>query len=357
VRAVLEDHSYLTLTDGPGSPIYGRSMLQWEGVEHNKKSGPVVKRIRSPRAIRESIDGKVLEIARRTADDLPLGEPVDLRADYVMLVPLLVITELLDIHEAGKFRSMYDAIMKGGISSIADPSLRVAAFEALDSLREIVAPIVEERRRRPGSDMISDLATASYEGEPYPTSEIIATVAFLLTAGIETVERALTSLLRHLTLDRDEWDRLVARVDDADYVLSLSAESLRLYPPVQGTIRRATEPAELHGVTVQPDDKLIVLIASANRDEERFEDATEFRAERFLDNPDRQFTNAGDVLPFGAGRHHCAGSRLAGTEMVHSLQQLVRRAAWLEPQGPLPGGDGLLLRSPPSLPVVIHGAA
>ena len=42
--------------------------------------------------------------------------------------------------------------------------------------------------------------------------------------------------------------------------------------------------------------------------------------------------------------------------MVHSLQQLVRRAAWLEPQGPLPGGDGLLLRSPPSLPVVLHGA-
>ena len=88
--------------------------------------------------------------------------------------------------------------------------------------------------------MISDLATASYDGEPYPTSEIIATVAFLLTAGIETVERALTSLLRHLALDRDEWDRLCARIDDADYVLSLSAESLRLYPPVQGTIRRAT---------------------------------------------------------------------------------------------------------------------
>ena len=319
VRAVLEDHSYLTLTEGPGSPIYGRSMLQWEGVEHNKKSGPVVKRIRSPRAIRESIDGKVAEIARRTAGDLPLGVTVDLRADYVMLVPLLVITELLDIHEAARFRSMYDAIMKGGISSIADPSLRVAAFEALDRLREIVAPIVEERRLRPGSDMISDLATASYDGEPYPTDEIIATVAFLLTAGIETVERALTSLLRHLALDRDEWDQLCARIDDPDYVLSLSAESLRLYPPVQGTIRRATETAEFHGVTVRPDDRLIVLIASANRDEDRFEAAAEFRAERFLDNPDRQFTNAGDVLPFGAGRHHCAGSRLAGTEMVHSL--------------------------------------
>ena len=357
VRGVLEDTAFLTLTDGPGAPIFGRSMLQWEGVEHNKKSGPVVKRIRSPRAIRESIDGKVAEIARRTADGLPCGEPVDLRADYVMWVPLLVITELLDIHEAGQFRQLYDAIMKGGISSIADPDLRVAGFAALDRLREIVAPVVEQRRLHPGSDMISDLATARYDGEPYPTEEIIATVAFLLTAGIETVERALTSLLRHLALDREEWERLRERIDDVDYVLGVSAESLRVFPPVQGTIRRATEPAEFHGTRVEVDDKVIVMIASANRDEARFDAASEFRAERFLDNPDRQFTNAGDVLPFGAGRHHCAGSRLAGTEMVHSLQQLVRRAAWIEPRGALPGGDGLLLRSPPSLPVVLHPAA
>ena len=257
-----------------------------------------------------------------------------------MLVPLLVITELLDIHEAARFRSMYDAIMKGGISSIADPSLRVAAFEALDSLREIVAPIVEERRLRPGSDMVSDLATASYDGEPYPTSEIIATVAFLLTAGIETVERALTSLLRHLALDRDEWDRLCARIDDPDYVLSLSAESLRLYPPVQGTIRRATETAEFHGVTVRPDDKLIVLIASANRDEDRSRRRPSSAPSASSTTRTVSSRTRATCSSFGAGRHHCAGSRLAGTEMVHSLQQLVRRAAWLEPHGPLPGGEG-----------------
>ncbi len=357
VKGVLEDDAYRTLTEGPGAPIFGRSMLQWEGVEHSKKRGPVVKRIRSPRAVRESIDAQVVEIARRQADGLVLEEPVDLRADYAMWIPLLVITELLDVHEATKFRSWYDAIAKGGISSISNPELRVAGFEALDSLREVVAPVVEERRANPGSDMISDLATATYDGAPFPTEEIIATVAFLLTAGIETVERALTSLLRHLSLDRDEWDRMCARIDDHDYLLAVSAESLRLFPPVQGTIRRATATADFHGETVRPDDKLIVLIASANRDETRFEDPDVFRPERFADNPDRQYTNAGDVLPFGAGRHHCAGSRLAGAEMVRSLQQLVRRTAWLEPIEPLPRGEGLLLHSPPSLPVILHGRA
>jgi pulcherriminic acid synthase len=357
VKGVLEDDAFRTLTDGVGAPIFGRSMLQWEGVEHSKKRGPVVKRIRSPRAVRESIDGQVVEIARRQADGLALGEPVDLRADYAMWIPLLVITELLDVHEATRFRSWYDAIAKGGISSISNPELRIAGFQALDALREVVAPVVEERRASPGSDMISDLATATYDGEPFPTEEIIATVAFLLTAGIETVERALTSLLRHLALDRDEWERMCARIDDPDYLLAISAESLRLYPPVQGTIRRATVESEFHGVTVQPDDKLVVLIAAANRDPGRFEAPDAFRAERFVDNPDRQYTNAGDVLPFGAGRHHCAGSRLAGAEMVRSLQQLVRRAAWLEPIEPLPRGEGLLLHSPPSLPVILHPRA
>ena len=122
---------------------------------------------------------------------------------------------------------------------------------------------------------------------------------------------------------------MCARIDDHDYLLAVSAESLRLFPPVQGTIRRATATADFHGETVRPDDKLIVLIASANLDETRFEDPDAFRPERFADNPDRQYTNAGDVLPFGAGRHHCAGSRLAGAEMVRSLQQLVaaRRVA------------------------------
>jgi cytochrome P450 len=165
----------------------------------------------------------------------------------------------------------------------------------------------------------------------------------------------LTSLLRHLALDRDEWERMCAQADDDEYLLALSAESLRLYPPVQGTIRRATVTTELHGATIRPDDKVIVLIAAANRDPDRFDDPDTFRAGRFGDNPDRQYTNAGDVLPFGAGRHHCAGSRLAGAEMVRSLQQLVRRVAWLEPVEPLPRGEGLLLHSPPSLPVVLHG--
>jgi pulcherriminic acid synthase len=354
VKGVLEDVSFRTLTEGPGAPIFGRSMLQWEGVEHNKKSGPVVKRIRSPRAVRESIDGQVVEIARRQADALPLGEPVDLRADFAMAIPLLVITELLDVHEAGKFRTWYDAIAKGGISSISNPEARVAGFAALDALREVITPVVEERRARPGSDMISDLATAEYDGEPFPTEEIIATVAFLLTAGIETVERALTSLLRHVALDRDEWDEMCARAGDAEYLLALSAESLRVYPPVQGTIRRATGVVDFHGATVQPDHKLIVLIAAANRDPDRFPDPDAFRPGRFFENPDRQYTNAGDVLPFGAGRHHCAGSRLAGTEMVRSLQELVRRVAWIEPIEPLPPGEGLLLHSPATLPVILH---
>ena len=63
-----------------GAPIFGRSFLQMSGREHNKKAGIVAKRIRSPRAVKEQLEGLVDGIAQRQVDELPLDEPVDLRA-------------------------------------------------------------------------------------------------------------------------------------------------------------------------------------------------------------------------------------------------------------------------------------
>ena len=68
-----------------------------------------------------------------------------------MWMPLLVITRLLDIDEGSRLlRDWYHAIAQGGVSSVAPPGLRGAAFSALEQLRALLEPIVEERRERPG---------------------------------------------------------------------------------------------------------------------------------------------------------------------------------------------------------------
>jgi pulcherriminic acid synthase len=354
VRTVLEDEErFWALTEGRGAPIYGRSLLQWRGREHNKKAGPVVKRIRSPRAVTGEVQPAVREIAARRADLLPVGEPVDVKAEYAMWVPLLVICELLDVSEAAAFVDWYHAIASGGISSIHRPGSRDDAFRALEEVKEFLEPIIEERRRAPGEDMISDLATATYDGEPLPHAEIVATVAFLLTAGVETSERLLTSLLRRAALDPPEWRSIRDHAEDEPWLTALAAEALRFYPPVQGLTRRAEGEVEFHGQPIGRGERIVVLLASANRDPSVFDEPDRFDPARFGDDAERQFTTAGRVLPFGAGRHHCAGSRLAKVEIVEALAALARRFARLEPAGELPEAEGLMLRSPPALPVVL----
>lgn len=358
VRHVLgHPTAFEPLKEGPGAPIFGRSFLQMSGREHNKKAGIVAKRIRSPRAVKEELEELVDGIAQRQVDELPLDEPVDLRARYAMWIPLLAITELMAVAEAARFRDWYRTIAAGGVSSVADPSLREKGLRALAEVREFLAPIIAERRADPGEDLISDLVTAEYDGEPLSEEEIAATVVFLLTAGVETTERVLTSTFRRLALDRDEWQALRERRDDAIALAALSAEALRMHPPVNVLTRLATETAGLAGEELAAGDKVVVLLASANRDEEHFEDAQRFDRDRFAEKPDRQFTSAGEILPFGAGTHHCTGSRLAETELVHAFGKLATRVGALEPAVPdLPRAEGFVLRSPPALPVVLRPA-
>jgi pulcherriminic acid synthase len=357
VRNVLQDEdTFLNLVEGRGAPIYGRSLLQWRGREHNKKAGPVVRRIRSPRAFKDGVDEMVRQVTVTVADRLPMDVPLDLKQSYTMWMPLLVITELLDIHEGQRFRNWYHAIAQGGVTSISRPELREGAFQALAQLRELLEPIVEERRRHPGSDMVSDLAVSEYDGEPFPFEEIVATVAFLLTAGVETTERVLASLFRHFAIERDQWEAMRERRGDPEFLLSLSAEALRYFPPVHGLTRGAATEVAFHGVTVQPGERVVVFLVSANRDEEHFPRSDQFEAERWVGTAERQFLAGGKILPFGVGRHHCAGSRLAGTEMVHGIRELADRVASIEPNGALPEAEGLMLNSPARLPVTLRAA-
>lgn len=356
VRAVLEDRQrFVPVTQGPGAAVFGGGFFHWHGREHNKKAGILTRRIRSPRGLRE-LQPMIESVAREAATALPLGQPVDLRERFAMWVPLLVISKLTAIDDAPLLRHWYDTIMAGGTSSIGDPGAREAALAAMDDLKEYLRPILAERRANPGDDIVSDYVQATYDGAPLAEQEIAAIVGQLLPAGVETTERLLTSAFRHLALDAGLWDELRAGRDDEGVLASFGAEALRLYPPIQAANRVATEAAEIAGVEVAPGEKVVCLIASANRDPERFDDPERLDARRFRRNPDRQYTAAGDILPFGAGEHHCAGSRLAGAEIVQALRQLMHRVGRVELLEEAPAVGRLILFSPASLRVVLHAA-
>ncbi len=355
VKEVLSsDERFGRPLEGAGKPVYGRSFLEMSGREHNKKVGIVAREMRTPRAIKERLDDMMDGIAREQVAQLPFGEEVDLRATYDMWVPLLAITELMQVDEAPRFCEWYHAIANGGVASIANPALRELAIRARDEVKEFLVPIVAERRSNPGDDLISRLLQGEFDGEPLPEEEIYAAVVFLLTAGVETTERVLTSTFRYLALDPEAWDEAADRRGDRDRLCAFSAEALRIFPPVQGLVREARQDEEVGGIAIGKGEKIVPMLASGNRDEAVFADPQRFDPDRFADNPGRQFGSSGEVLPFGAGPHHCTGSRLAEVEMFHAFTKLFDRVSRMTPARELPPSQGFILHSPPELPVILE---
>lgn len=353
-RALRDSTAFAPLTGGPGTPIFGRTILQMTGSEHSRKTAIVARRIRNPRLL----SGELRDNVRRVSGDLldRIGTPsgvIDLKARFSSPLPLKVITDLLDVPEGVHWVRWYDALAAGGVGSITgDASLRERALAARDEVFAYIGPIIKKRRRQPGSDLLSDIATIEQEGVRLSDEEARAFVAFLLTAGVETTDRVLSSLLAFLARRPELWSRLR---EDPSLVLAACAEALRMFPPVQALTRRAVADVEIAGQRIPAGDRVLIVLASANRDAAVFPEPQEFRLERFSEAPEREFTGASSILSFGAGEHHCTGAQLARIEMEVALAELLARFRRISSGGEAPP-RGFVLRSPTSVPVELEAA-
>ena len=349
VKTVLTDEDrFQPPREGAGASAFGRTFMQMSGREHSKKIGIVGREMRSPRALRERLESVVVQIAKAQAGSLTFGEPIDLRERYTMWVPLYTITELTQLPGAARFREWYSSITAGSSQSIANPGAKAAAFKAREEVRLFLEPIIEERQRNPGNDLLSDLATAEYDGKPIPHEEIVSNIIFLLAAGVETTERVLTNTLRHLAVHPAEWTWLRAHYTDPDALTAFCAEALRFYSPNGVLVRTAQVDTRIQDVGIVAGDRVCAVIGSGNRDDSRFPDGWRFDHNRFAGSGERQFTPGGDILTFGKGIHHCVGSRLAQLEMTCALTELLNRVERIEPAGILPESVGFFLHSPPT---------
>ena len=174
---------------------------------------------------------------------------------------------------------------------------------------------VEQRRTEPGDDLISALIHArTDEGDPaLSTEEVIATLSAMMSAGIETTAVFIPLALHRLLSDH----ALRARVEnDRTLLPKVVEEGLRVYPPARGVRRTATRDTEVGGVPIPAGADLFVYYASANFDDEVFDDPAEFDIDR--PNLDRH-------LSFGRGTHFCIGAPLARVEIRIALETLFDR--------------------------------
>jgi cytochrome P450 len=207
---------------------------------------------------------------------------------------------------------------------------------AFDEMADYIDRMMAERRARPRDDLITVLVQAE-AGEALSTSEVLIFVTLLLVAGNETttnlIGNAMKTLLRHP-------DQLVRVAQEPARVPAMVEEVLRYESPLQGLSRTALRDVELCGTKLPKGASVLVLFASANRDERPFSDPERFDLDR---NPEGH-------LGLGHGIHFCLGASLARLEARVAFEALFARCRDFRLADPeIPLLDFLFVRGPTRL--------
>ncbi|MGW7342029.1 cytochrome P450 [Streptomyces sp. NPDC054854] len=279
-----------------------------------------------------------------TADSM---DRIDLVDQFAYPFPVTVICRLLGVppEDEPRFHVWADTIAASlDPDPDADPKKRSVPADARMELGMYLAGLIEERRKNPGDDMLSHLATADGPDGAMTTIEALSTSALLLIAGHETTVNLITNGMLTLLRHPDVLERLR---QDPELSVPIVEELLRYEPPVQLLPQRTTlSEIEVAGVTIPKGASLWLVLASGNRDPKKFE------------NPDRFDPDRGDIqhLGLGSGIHSCFGAPLARLEAQLALSELARRL--VNPrllEDPPPYRQNAVLRGPRHLPIACDG--
>lgn len=253
------------------------------------------------------------ELVDRIEGRLAVGDEVDLVADFSARFPYLVISRLL-----GLPRDREDEFHGWALALLTYRDDPERGRRARQSLSDFLAPIVEDRRRRPQNDVISELLQAEVDGRRLDDEEVFSHVRLLFPTGGETTHGSLGNLLSALFLQAGAWERIVR---DPGCIPAAVAEGLRYDTPIAVLPRLSrSERATFRGIDVPADSWVLFAIAAANRDPEAIRDPDRFDIDR------AQPPN----LVFGRGPKSCPGLHLARRNMAVALEVLTRRLPDLE---------------------------
>jgi cholest-4-en-3-one 26-monooxygenase len=212
------------------------------------------------------------------------------------------------------------------------------AKRARGELHHYFKRLIEERRREPGEDMVSQLVHATLAGAPLTERQIIDYCELMVEAGNETTRNAISGGLLAFCENRGEWEKLRAH---PELLPDAVEEILRWATPISHFTRTATEDSELRGVKIRAGEQLALYYASANRDEEIFADPFEFRVDR---RPNRH-------LAFGIGEHTCMGAHVARVELETMFRHLLARLESFEVARPVERLNSIINGSIKRLPL------
>lgn len=300
-----------------GWPLIGMvkvtNMVTSDGQEH-RRLRKLVTQTFTPRRVQE-LRPRIQQIVDDLLDDLPshaaADGSVDLRRHFAHPVPMQVICELFGVpaDERPRLQELMDNIFR---SDLLPEEVSASQIEQY----ELLARVVEGRRREPGSDLTSAMIAAR-AGNPDALSEeeLVGTLLLMLSAGQETTLSLITNAVRALLTHPDQ--REIAVRGDADTWANVVEETLRWDAPIGNfPFRYPLEDVEIAGVRIPKGEAIMAPFSAVGRDTAQHgEDADRFDITR----------EQRKHLAFSNGPHFCLGAPLARLEAAVALPAVFER--------------------------------
>jgi cytochrome P450 len=277
----------------------------------------VLSRVFTPKKM-NVLEPQIRAYCARVLDPLVGTDRLDFVADLGAKMPMKVIGMLLGIPEEDQetVRVHQDAKLKrkeGQPGAFTDKGLAESTIDGT-----YFEEYIRWRSENPSDDLMTQLIQAEFEDENGVTrrltrEEILIFVNILATAGNETTNRVIGWAGKMLA---DHPDQRRELAEDPSLIPNAVEELLRCQPPALQACRYVTRDVELHGRVVPEGSVMMLLMASANRDSEKFPpDGDRFDVHRRIDHH----------LTFGYGLHFCLGAALARLEARIAIDEILRR--------------------------------
>jgi cytochrome P450 len=309
-RSIMSPEQLARMPKVPESlQFLSQHMLTTDPPNHTRLRALVQKAF-TPRMV-EELRPRVQEITDALLDAVESRGEMDLIDDFAFPLPITVIAELLGVpsEDRDKFRHWSNALLTG--EPTPERMQRIAPD--MEEFNAYLAALFAERRARPAEDLISALIQVEEAGDRLSQIELFSMMFLLLIAGHETTVNLIGNGMLALLEHPDQLERLKQHPE----LLPPAIEELLRYdgPVANATRRWAGEDVDVGGVLIPRGEQVMVVLASADRDDQRFANPDDLDIAR-ADNRH---------IAFGHGIHYCLGAPLARLEGQIAIGTLLRR--------------------------------
>jgi cytochrome P450 len=331
-------------SDDPNTPMkpafQAHTLMRKDRAEHRRER-MAMQMAYTPKVIKQNWAGIYRDLTDRYLDSLPRGETVDLFSALCGPVAADILTQILGLGDvdAATMQRWSQQLIDGAGNFGWRPEPFAVSDKANAEMNAHFDSLIDYHKANPNASAFAIMLNAA---DPIPTSQIYANLKIAIGGGINEPRDALATLIYGLLTNPDQLEE-VKRQEAWGQTFE---EGVRWVAPIQASSRLVREDCQIGGFDIPKGDTVMTIQASANRDEDVFENGEDFVV--FRDKNPHQ--------AFGSGPHHCAGAHVArrtvGEIMLPALFERFPNMTLPDPQAVKWRGFGF--RGPINLPVTLN---